>query len=63
MMLVRESDYFRCDFCGNFYFPEKDITIVAWVTVQADKPKPGVANAIFRDIGKIMAPEHAPLQN
>lgn len=48
---------------ANFYFPEKDITIVAWVTVQADKPKPGVANAIFRDIAKIMAPEHAPLQD
>jgi D-alanyl-D-alanine carboxypeptidase len=48
---------------ANFHFPEKDITIVAWVTVQADTPKPGVANAIFRDIAKIMAPEHAPLQD
>lgn len=48
---------------ANFYFPEKDITIVAWATVQADTPKPGVANAIFRDIAKIMAPEHAPLQD
>ena len=48
---------------ANFHFPEKDITIVAWVTVQADAPKPGVANAIFRDIAKIMAREHAPLQN
>jgi D-alanyl-D-alanine carboxypeptidase len=47
---------------ANFYFPEKDITIVAWATVQADTPKPGVANAIFRDIAKIMVPEHAPLQ-
>lgn len=48
---------------ANFYFPEKDITIVAWVTVQVDMPKPGVANAIFRDVAKIMAPEHAPLQD
>lgn len=48
---------------GNFYLPAKDITIIAWANVQSDTPKPGVANAIFRDIAKIMAPEHAPLQD
>ena len=44
-----------------FEFPATGVTIVAWVTVQADTPKPGVANAIFRDIGAIMTPANAPL--
>lgn len=44
-----------------FEFPATGVTIVAWVTVQADNPKPGVANAIFRDIAAIMTPENAPL--
>jgi D-alanyl-D-alanine carboxypeptidase len=47
---------------ANYYFPEQDITIVAWVTLQADKPPPGVANAIFRDIARIMTPEHVPFE-
>ena len=46
---------------ANFEFPATGATIVAWVTVQADKPKPGVANAIFRDIATIMTPESPPL--
>jgi hypothetical protein len=30
------------------------------VTLQADKPAPGVANALFRDIATIMTPENIP---
>lgn len=45
---------------ANYYFPKQDITIVAWVTLQQDKPTPGVANAIFRDIARIMTPESIP---
>jgi D-alanyl-D-alanine carboxypeptidase len=47
---------------ANYYFPEQDITVVAWVPLQADKPEPGVANAIFRDIARIMTPEHVPFE-
>ena len=47
---------------ANYYFPEQDITVVAWVPLQADKPSPGVANAIFRDIAQIMTPEHVPFE-
>lgn len=45
---------------ANFYFPETGATIVAWVDVQAGKPTPGVANAIFRDIARILTPENVP---
>jgi len=45
---------------AGYYFPASGITIIAWVTVQADDPKPGAANAIFRDIAHIMTPDHAP---
>ena len=48
---------------ANYYFPEQDITVVAWVTLQADEPSPGVANAIFRDIAQIMTPEHVPYED
>ena len=37
--------------------------MVAWVTLQADKPAPGVANAIFRDIAQIMTPKHVPFED
>jgi hypothetical protein len=47
---------------ANYYFPEQDITIVAWVPLQADKPEPGVANAVFRDIARIMTPQHVPFE-
>lgn len=43
-----------------YYFPRDRITIVAWVTLQADKPPPGVANALFRDIAAIMTPRNTP---
>jgi D-alanyl-D-alanine carboxypeptidase len=45
---------------ANFYFPESGGTIVAWVDVQANKPQPGVANAIFRDIARILTPNNVP---
>ncbi len=45
---------------GNFYFPEQGVTIVAWVDVQAAKPSPGVANAMFRDIARVMTPNNVP---
>jgi D-alanyl-D-alanine carboxypeptidase len=45
---------------GGYYFPEGDVTIIAWVTLQADKPSPGVANAIFSGIAKIMTPGNVP---
>jgi D-alanyl-D-alanine carboxypeptidase len=45
---------------GNYYFPASGITIVAWVDVQANTPNPGVANAIFRDIARIMTPNNIP---
>ncbi len=45
---------------ANYYFPSKDLTIVAWVPLQRDKPFPGVANAIFRDIARIFTPSNIP---
>jgi D-alanyl-D-alanine carboxypeptidase len=47
---------------ADYYFPETHGTIVAWVTTQKNTPFPGVANAIFRDIARIMTPENAPFQ-
>ncbi len=45
---------------ANYYLPSKDTTIVAWVTLQRDDPFPGVANAIFRDIARIITPSNIP---
>lgn len=45
---------------ANFYFPKTGATIVAWVDVQANTPVPGVANAIFRDIARILTPSNVP---
>jgi D-alanyl-D-alanine carboxypeptidase len=47
---------------GNYYFPEQGLTVVAWVTLQADKPPPGVANALFHDIAGILTPGHVPFE-
>lgn len=47
---------------ANYYHPSTGTTIVAWVTVQTDRPAPGAANAIFRDIAKIMTPRNVPFQ-
>ncbi|MGZ3520943.1 MAG: serine hydrolase domain-containing protein [Vulcanimicrobiaceae bacterium] len=39
-----------------YYLPEKGATIIAFVNAQRDRPSPGVANAIARDITKIITP-------
>ncbi|MBV9232565.1 MAG: beta-lactamase family protein [Candidatus Eremiobacteraeota bacterium] len=45
---------------ANFYFPETGATIVAWVDVQQNKPVPGVANAMFRDVARVLTPNNIP---
>lgn len=45
---------------GAYYMPATGVTIVAFVNSQREKPFPGVANAIFRDIAKIVTPENVP---
>jgi D-alanyl-D-alanine carboxypeptidase len=45
---------------ANYYFPKTGAAIVAWVDVQSNKPNPGVANAMFRDIAAIMTPNNRP---
>jgi D-alanyl-D-alanine carboxypeptidase len=45
---------------ANYYFPARGITIVAWISQQRDTPFPGVANAIFRDIARILTPANVP---
>jgi len=47
---------------ADFYFPAGNAFIVAWVDVQSNAPKPGVANAIFRDIAHVITPENTPLE-
>ena len=43
-----------------YYLPSSHVTIVAWTTVQIEKPFPGMANAIVHDIAKIVTPQHVP---
>jgi len=43
-----------------YYMPATGATIVAFVNSQREKPFPGVANAIFRDIAKIITPNNVP---
>lgn len=45
---------------ATYYLTSNGMTIIAWVELQADKPFPGVANSIFRDIARIMTPAHVP---
>ncbi|HZY97105.1 MAG TPA: serine hydrolase domain-containing protein [Candidatus Cybelea sp.] len=45
---------------ADYYFPPSHAMIVAWVAAQRSKPEPGVANAIFRDIARIMTPGNVP---
>ena len=47
---------------GDYYFPSKKLFILDWVDTQVNSPPPGVANAIFGDIAKIMTPNNAPFQ-
>jgi len=41
-----------------YYCPSKDITIIAFVTAQEEKPFPGAANVIVRDISRIITPKN-----
>jgi D-alanyl-D-alanine carboxypeptidase len=43
---------------GAYYFPAQDATIIVFVNSQQEKPVPGVANAIFRDITQILYPDN-----
>jgi D-alanyl-D-alanine carboxypeptidase len=45
---------------GAYYFPEQSATIIALVNAQQEKPAPGVANAIVRDIAQILYPANVP---
>ncbi len=45
---------------GAYYFPATGATIVVFVNSQQEKPFPGVANAIFRDIAKLVTPNNVP---
>lgn len=45
---------------GAYYMPATDATIIVFVNSQVEKPFPGVANAIFRDIAKIITPNNVP---
>ncbi len=41
-----------------YYFPAQGATIIALVNSQQEKPDPGVANAIFRDLTQILYPNN-----
>ncbi|MFY9739905.1 MAG: serine hydrolase domain-containing protein [Candidatus Cybelea sp.] len=43
-----------------YYMPTAGATIVVFVNSQREKPFPGVANAIFRDIARIITPKNVP---
>ena len=45
---------------ANYYMPSTGTFILAWVTVQSDKPIPGVANTLFRAIARIVTPSAVP---
>jgi D-alanyl-D-alanine carboxypeptidase len=45
---------------ANYYEPSTHTMILAWVSIQAESPLPGVANSIFRDIARIVTPSHVP---
>ena len=41
-----------------YYLPAKDITLITFVTAQREKPFPGAANVIARDISRIITPKN-----
>jgi D-alanyl-D-alanine carboxypeptidase len=43
-----------------YYLPEEDAYVIAFVNAKIDRPSPGVANAIVRDICAIIYPDHVP---
>jgi D-alanyl-D-alanine carboxypeptidase len=48
---------------GDYYFPANGTFILDWVDVQQNKPAPGVANAIFCDLARIMTPDNVPFES
>jgi D-alanyl-D-alanine carboxypeptidase len=46
---------------ADYYSPATGITIVAWITYQAESPPEGVASVIFRDIARIVTPRNVPM--
>ena len=45
---------------GAYYMPATGASIIVFVNSQVEKPFPGVANAIFRDIARIITPNNVP---
>jgi D-alanyl-D-alanine carboxypeptidase len=45
---------------GAYYMPDTGATIIVFVNSQVEKPFPGVANAMFRDIARIITPNNVP---
>ena len=45
---------------GAYYMPATGASVIVFVNSQVEKPFPGVANAIFRDIAKIVTPKNVP---
>ena len=43
---------------GAYYLPSKDVTLIVFVNAQREKPAPGVANRILRDISQIVTPQN-----
>lgn len=41
-----------------YYLPSKDITVIAFVNAQREKPFPGAPNVIARDISRIITPNN-----
>ncbi len=45
---------------GAYYMPATGATIIAFVNSQREKPFPGVASAIVRDIARLITPNNVP---
>lgn len=45
---------------GAYYMPATGATVIVFVNTQLEHPFPGVANAIFRDITRIITPNNVP---
>jgi D-alanyl-D-alanine carboxypeptidase len=45
---------------ADYYSPATGITILAWINYQAKEPVEGVASVMFRDIARILTPDHIP---
>jgi D-alanyl-D-alanine carboxypeptidase len=43
-----------------YYMPATGVTIIAFVSSQVEQPFPGVPNAIFRDIARLVTPNNVP---